>query len=158
MLRHPEDGRSKLFLICTVLGLRRRQPTLFERGDYVAVTAEGVHAKRIVAFARRNAERGVIAVAPRLFAELCERPGSLPFGAQVWGDTGLPLPWLGTGVELRDVISGRPAVVEGSAQGTRLPVGELLTAFPVALLEYSTSPATHNTEDTESGEKTDVSR
>ena len=150
MLQHPEDGRCKLFLICAVLAMRRRQPTLFERGDYVAVTAEGVHAKRIVAFARRNPKGGVIAVAPRLFAGLCERPGSLPFGAQVWRDTGLPLPWLAAGVELRDVISGRPAVLESSPQGTRLPVAELLTAFPVALLEYSTSLAT---EDTESKEK-----
>ena len=81
--------------------------------------------------------RGGKAVAPRFFAALCERPGILPFGPQAWGDTGLPLPWLTPDIELRDAISGRQVTVESDAQGVRVPVGELLTAFPVALLEYS---------------------
>ncbi len=142
MLRQPEDGRCKLFLICAGLAARQRHEALFRDGDYAAVTAEGMHAKRIVAFARRNPADGVIAVAPRLLAELCERPGSLPSGAQVWGDTSLPLPWLAAGAQLRDVLSGRLAVIESGSQGVRLPVGELLTAFPVALLEYS-APVGH---------------
>ena len=87
------------------------------------------------------------------FAELCERPGSLPFGAQVWGDTSLPLPWLAAGAQLRDVLSGRLAVIEGGSQGVRLPVGELLTAFPVALLEYSAPSATEVTENTENSRR-----
>ena len=47
-------------------------------------------------------------------------------------------------MELRDVISGRPAVVETDSQGMRLPVRELLTAFPVALLEYTLEPTSGN--------------
>jgi (1->4)-alpha-D-glucan 1-alpha-D-glucosylmutase len=138
MLERPEDGRAKLFVICVGLASRARNPTVFERGDYVAMPAEGTHAKRIVAFGRRGPAGGVIAVAPRFFAALCERPGQLPCGTQVWGDTHLPLPWLTPGVELRDAISGRAAMATSEPQhGTRLPVGELLGAFPVALLEYS---------------------
>ena len=138
MLMQPEDGRCKLFLICAGLAARARHGDLFERGDYAAVTADGAHAKRVVAFARRGPGGGVIAVAPRLVAALCERPGQLPCGPQAWADTHLPLPWLAPGIELHDMISGRTAAGTGEAQGTRLAVGELLSAFPVALLEYRT--------------------
>ena len=44
-----------------------------------------------------------------------------------------------------------PLWSRADSQGMRLPVGELLTAFPVALLEYSTSSATEDTENTENG-------
>jgi (1->4)-alpha-D-glucan 1-alpha-D-glucosylmutase len=141
MLRQPEDGRCKLFLICAALDARKRHDALFERGDYVAVTAEGLHARHIVAFARRAAADGAIAVAPRFYAELCERPGALPLGSGVWGDTSLPLSWLPPGTQLRDVLSGRPVSVQAGSEGARIPVGELLSAFPVALLEYSTARA-----------------
>jgi len=103
-----------------------------------------MHARRIVAFARRSPAGGVIAVAPRFLAELCERPGILPLGRQVWGDTCLPLPWLPAGARLRDIISGRPAVVETESQEARLLAGDLLTAFPVALLEYTLEPNSGN--------------
>ncbi len=118
MLLRPEDGRCKLFLICAGLAARARSRSVFEAGDYVAVTAEGVHAKRIVAFARRGSAGGVIAVAPRLFAGLCNQPGQLPCGTHVWGDTHLLLPWLAPGVELRDMISGRSAVATGEPPRT----------------------------------------
>jgi malto-oligosyltrehalose synthase/4-alpha-glucanotransferase len=140
MLQQPEDGRCKLYLIAAALAVRKRCSALFEQGDYAAVMAEGLRARNVVAFARRGPDAGVIAVAPRYFADLCERPGALPLGPQVWGDTSLPLPWLGTDVELTEVISGRPAVVESDAQGVRVPMRELLAAFPVALLEYTRSP------------------
>ncbi len=137
MLQAPEDGRCKLYLISIGLDLHRRRAGLFEAGDYAPVLAQGLRARHVVAFARRNGSGGVIAVAPRFFAALCERPGILPFGPQAWGDTGLPLPWLTPDIELRDAISGRQVTVESDAQGVRVQVGELLTAFPVALLEYS---------------------
>lgn len=157
MLQHPEDGRCKLFLICAALAARKRHEALFECGDYTAVTAEGLHARRIVAFARRDPAGGVIAVAPRFFAALCERPGTLPLGTELWTDTCLPLPWLASGLEVRDLISGQTVAVEPDSQGARLLVGELLTAFPVALLEYSTPSATEGTDNTENRHNTDAS-
>jgi (1->4)-alpha-D-glucan 1-alpha-D-glucosylmutase len=138
MLRQ-EDPVCKLFLICAALAVRQRHEALFQRGDYTALTAEGLHGRRLVAFARRGPDGGAIAVAPRFYAQLCERPGVLPFGAAVWGDTAVALPWLAAGTPLIDAISGRPVTVQAGAEGARVAVAELLTAFPVALLEYSTA-------------------
>jgi (1->4)-alpha-D-glucan 1-alpha-D-glucosylmutase len=140
MLQAPEDGRCKLYLLGAALEVRRRRSGLFAGGDYAPVLAQGLRARHVVAFARRDGSGGVIAVAPRFFAALCERPGVLPYGPQVWGDTELPLPWLPLDVELRDAITGRHVAIESSAQGVSVRMGELLTVFPVALLEYDSGP------------------
>jgi (1->4)-alpha-D-glucan 1-alpha-D-glucosylmutase len=136
LLRAPADGRCKLFLICVGLALRARRQALFQAGDYLPLPAAGLRARHVVAFARRDSAGGVIVVAPRLFVSLCEQPGALPLGSQVWDDTTIPVPWLAAGTALRDAVSGRTVATVSAAEGPAIRLRELLAAFPVAALEY----------------------
>jgi len=103
-----DPGHAKLLVVQRALTLCRERPSLF--GSYAPVEASGTAAEHVLAFDRG----GAVTVATRLPVGLAARGG--------WGDTTLALPhgrW-------RDVITGR---APGSAR-----VGELLAAYPVALL------------------------
>jgi (1->4)-alpha-D-glucan 1-alpha-D-glucosylmutase len=104
------DSHPKLRIIRKGLELRRQYPALFHGGAYVPLDG-GEH---IVAFALRAGGRTMIAVAPRLFANI-----------DGWGDAEIRLP-AGFPAEFENVLTGKR--VHG------LPVGKLLSDFPVALL------------------------
>ncbi len=102
-------GTMKLWTIRRALALRARDPARFT-GAYRPLAATGPHAHRVFVFARGDE---LIAVVPRLTAR-----------ADGWRDSALELPpgqW-------RDALSDR---VHGG--GSR-PLGELIGAFPIALL------------------------
>jgi (1->4)-alpha-D-glucan 1-alpha-D-glucosylmutase len=141
MLRQPEDGRCKLYLTRASLGLRQRRSALFLNGDYLPLLAEGIHATRVIAFGRRRGEAGVLAVAPRFHAGLIDRPGVVPLGAQAWGDTVVPADHLPEGATLTDVLTGRTVPTRLRGGRPVLPLSEVLTVWPVALLEYDAPAA-----------------
>ncbi|MFF5563935.1 malto-oligosyltrehalose synthase [Streptomyces sp. NPDC012623] len=107
----PPDDRT--VVTTAALRLRREQPGVFgESGTYTPLHAVGPAAAHCLAFARTGR---VVTVATRLPYGL-ERAGG-------WGETELPLPagrW-------REVLTGRE--MSGAVR-----LGELLEAFPVALL------------------------
>ncbi|WP_395728956.1 malto-oligosyltrehalose synthase [Nakamurella sp.] len=103
-------GAAKLLVTSRALRLRRDRRELFT--GYAAVAADGAAADHVFAFDRG----GALAVTTRLPVGLAAAGG--------WRDTVLHLPpgdW-------RDHLTGRPAVSE------HVPVGDLLDAYPVALL------------------------
>jgi len=126
----PYDGRTKLWTVWRALDVRRRDPELFERGDYVPLQARGAKAAHVVAFARRYEGRIAIAVAGRLFLTLLGEPDRLPLGAQVWGDTEVDLAPLGQRTTLVNALTGE--VLQPSAQ--RWSLAEAFATFPGALL------------------------
>jgi len=104
------DGAAKLLVTSRALRLRRDRRELFT--GYAAVAADGAAADHVFAFDRG----GALAVTIRLPVGLTAKGG--------WRDTVLHLPpgdW-------RDQLTGRPAASE------HVPVGDLLDAYPVALL------------------------
>jgi (1->4)-alpha-D-glucan 1-alpha-D-glucosylmutase len=108
------DGLPKLLVVSRALRLRAARPEAFAGGSYRELPLAGPRAAHAVAFCRGDA---VCVVVPRLGASL-ERAGG----------------WAGTTVELPsgswvDRLTGRPAA------GGEAPVSDLLTGFPVALLE-----------------------
>ena len=113
VLRRSDEGAPKLWLIQRALALRKRRPELFRAAaGYDVLDTAGDRCAHAVAIARGGA---LVAVVPRLMLGL----------AGNWRDTSVELPagaW-------RNVLTGES--VDG---GTRL-VAELLTQFPVALLE-----------------------
>ncbi len=129
-----EDGRIKLYTIHGALGVRRRQPELFREGAYLPLRAQGERADHVCAFARTHAGRIVLTVVPRLCARLTEGGGHLPLEHAAWGDTWLPLPE-GAPAIYRDAFSGATASALRNGGGLRLPAGDILAGFPVALLE-----------------------
>ena len=105
-----ESGAAKLLVVARSLRLRRDRPDLFTR--YTPMTVVGEAADHAIAFDRG----GALAVATRLPVGLAGRGG--------WGDTVL-LRHAGPTV---DVFTGR------GFEGHRVPMGDLLTTYPVALL------------------------
>lgn len=129
LLDDMADGRAKLFVTAKLLALRAAQPALFADGGYQVVPVLGTHAQRIVAFARVHASARIVVVAPRLLTGLPAIAHADPLGTDVWGDTALDLGGLGDG--WREWLSGRDLIADDTA---RLQLGEVLGAFPVAVM------------------------
>ncbi|MBE0620596.1 MAG: malto-oligosyltrehalose synthase [Burkholderiales bacterium] len=129
----PYDGRAKLWLVWRTLQLRREHDDLFRNGDYHPVKASGTRVRNVVAYARGLGERGIVAVAGRLFASMKLEPGTLPLGEAAWGDTVLDLAFLPKATPLVNILTGES--VETDTSG-RLQLSRIMTAFPGALLAY----------------------
>ena len=130
LLAPPHDGRAKLWLTWRALELRRRDPALFERGDYTPLTVTGEKAAHVIAFARRHEGRTLVAVVGRLFFALTGEAGRTPLGHEVWLDTAVdfaPLGALGGSV---DALTGEALRIDGGS----LALGRAFRDFPVALL------------------------
>ena len=105
-----KSGAAKLLVTSRALRLRRDRPGLFTR--YTPMTVVGEASAHAVAYDRG----GAVAVATRLPVGLDRRGG--------WGDTAL-LRHAGASI---DVLTGR------RFEGTVVPLAELLSRYPVALL------------------------
>jgi (1->4)-alpha-D-glucan 1-alpha-D-glucosylmutase len=112
-LSRSHEGLSKLWLIRSVLALRRRAPQHFAAdAAYLPLFADGRYRDHVVAFARGP---GLVVIAQRL---------PLSRGGE-WDDTTLELPE----APFRDVLSN------DAVPGGKRPLRELLSRFPVCLLE-----------------------
>ena len=129
-----EDGRAKLYLTWRVLTLRRERPLLFERGEYVALAAEGTKSEHLCAFARTHEGEVLIAVAPRWFATLVGKAEDRPLGEAVWEDTCITVSAESDGRPFENVLTGELVYPDLSQPGSRLAAAQLLSHFPVALL------------------------
>jgi len=87
LIQNWPDGRIKMFLTQRVLQLRREHVDLFQRGEYLALAANGTFAECCVSFARRFGNQWIVVIAPRLSSRL----GFPPVGER-WKDTALELP------------------------------------------------------------------
>ncbi|MBN2032416.1 MAG: malto-oligosyltrehalose synthase [Deltaproteobacteria bacterium] len=133
LLRTKEDGRIKLFLIERALKARRENMRLFQEGDYAPLEADGLLRKHIIAFARRREGKWAVTVAPRFFAALTLE-GALPLGEKTWKDTGVLFPE-GAPEQWGNVLTGETIGGRG-----RMPVADILKAFPAALLVSRADP------------------
>jgi (1->4)-alpha-D-glucan 1-alpha-D-glucosylmutase len=127
LLKHPEDGRVKLFLIYKLLSARKKYRQILEDGDYISLTTAGSKRKHIIAFARKSGKKIAVAIAARFLSSVIS-PAQLPIGKNVWKDTSIIIPektanfWL-------NIITG-----EKINSSNELSVGHILSRFPVALL------------------------
>jgi (1->4)-alpha-D-glucan 1-alpha-D-glucosylmutase len=136
LLEQAHDGRIKLYLTERALGLRRERPALFAEGGYVPLEAVGDKAEHVVAFRRRLGSAEAISVAPRLSLRLANGVERPPLG-ELWGNTWLALPGVAAGTAYTNILTGeRLAVVERDG-AVGLPMCELLSIFPIALLVRS---------------------
>ena len=144
MAANMADPGCKLFLHARVLELRRRDPELFQRGEYLPLRVTGRRAPHICAFGRRLEGRLAVVLAPRLYLKLMaagsaadeSRPW-LPLGAQVWADTAVQLP-AGSAVPLRGVLDGAEVPRTPGEGPPAISVAAALRSFPVALLTGGT--------------------
>jgi (1->4)-alpha-D-glucan 1-alpha-D-glucosylmutase len=127
LLRAPEDGRLKLYLIHRVLQARRAHAELFQRGGYQKLTILGSMKGHVVAFARDLGDMRAIVVIPRFLTSIVKE-GEYPMGEQVWQETRILQPPGSSSIWV-DAITGQE--VQGN---DTLWLKEILSHFPVALL------------------------
>jgi (1->4)-alpha-D-glucan 1-alpha-D-glucosylmutase len=134
MVGQPEDGRIKLLVTRALLRARRERPRSFAGASYRPLEVAGRRARHVVAFARGEGARQVVAIAPRFVLALAGN-GAPPVGHEIWGDTRVRTE--GTSVRRwRCLITGR--VVE--SKGGALELGHVLDSLPVTLLAPEESP------------------
>src|SRR5579863_4538902 len=138
------DPRCKLFLHARILELRRRDPELFQLGEYLRLQVTGRRAAHLCAFARRLERRLAIVLAPRLYLKLMGAGSAaadgrqrLPLGAEVWADTVIQLP-ASVDMPLRGVLDGAEVPQTAGDGPPAISAAASLQAFPVALLTTGT--------------------
>jgi (1->4)-alpha-D-glucan 1-alpha-D-glucosylmutase len=132
------DGRVKLYTIHRALTYRRRVATLFQAGEYIPLSTQGTAAEHLVAYARHRATTTALIVVPRLAAALTEGGARLPLGREVWADTAVLLPRELPPGPYVNLFTGARLMAEPTEHGAALAAGELLEAYPVALLDLPT--------------------
>jgi len=130
LLRKPESGAIKMFVLWRALQFRQAHRELFQNGDYELLDTTGSKAEHVVAFARRRRNQCVITVVPRLIAGLCQKKTILPLGKTIWQDTALILDRKTIGSRFRNIITH-----ETLETAPQLPIGEIFANSPVAILE-----------------------
>jgi (1->4)-alpha-D-glucan 1-alpha-D-glucosylmutase len=131
MLDSWEDGRIKMYVTAQGLRLRKRWPRLFLEGDYEAPALTGERADNLVAVLRRHEGKLVVSMVPRLVARWTSNERPWPMGESLWKNTCVEFPEEMRPRHLRNVLTGEtPAATDG-----KLKVAEVLSSFPLALLE-----------------------
>jgi maltooligosyltrehalose synthase len=76
----------------------------------------------------------MIAIAPRLIADLLGDMEKMPLGPQVWDDTRVLLRDAGNSRCYRNLFTGETLQLQESGEQRKLDVSKILAEFPVALL------------------------
>ncbi|SNB47349.1 malto-oligosyltrehalose synthase [Geobacter sp. DSM 9736] len=139
LLERWREGGIKLYLLYKALNFRRSSRELFRGGKYLSIEVKGSRHENLCAFERCAGEETVVVLAPRFFVGLTDGGRRPPLGSETWGDTSLVLPFDVPGSIYRNVFTGQEHVVREGEGKPVLPVGEVLSAFPVALLARSGS-------------------
>jgi (1->4)-alpha-D-glucan 1-alpha-D-glucosylmutase len=128
LLAQWRDGRVKLRLVWQLLALRRSHEEFFARAGYAGWRAKGAHAASVCAFARRRGDVEIACIVPRLWQAMVGDTPRWPLGAELWKDTRVAIP--GAARAWRNVLTG-----EAFDAVRELPLGSVLSTFPVAVLE-----------------------
>ena len=133
LFRQMDDGRIKMFVLTEGLRLRRRKRRLFRRGAYLPLDVVGPRAPCAIAFARRDEDDWILAVAPRLVADVLDSgwPAAL-------AETRVQVPEALEDAELVDVLTGQSLRPERQGSQLTLELAGLWRHLPVALLEKKT--------------------
>jgi (1->4)-alpha-D-glucan 1-alpha-D-glucosylmutase len=130
LVADPQDGRLKLYLTHRALTFRHRARAIFEAGAYMPQEIVGMRANHVVAFARTSGDQTAIVTVGRFLSRL-----KSPIGQESWGTTSLLLGHeLGHGT-YRDVLTDQITMTVETVEGITLPLGQIFTHLPLALLE-----------------------
>jgi (1->4)-alpha-D-glucan 1-alpha-D-glucosylmutase len=133
-MNNPEDGRIKLYLTQRLLNFRRTNHDLFATGAYQPLGVAGKYRNHVIAFTRTTPHKSVIVAAGRFFNRL-GLPERLPIGPTAWADTAI----LGDGKpnlrRCRNILTDEWVTVKESNDGYGLPLAEVFSHMPVALIE-----------------------
>jgi (1->4)-alpha-D-glucan 1-alpha-D-glucosylmutase len=129
-----DDGRAKLWVASRVLRFRRANPDLFAQGICIPLRALGERRSHVIAFARGFGAQLAIAVAGRYFSKTA-LAGQKMESANAWEGSELILPRGLAAGSYRDVFIGKVLLPEARQGRSVLPLAEIFSCCPVALLE-----------------------
>jgi (1->4)-alpha-D-glucan 1-alpha-D-glucosylmutase len=130
-----KDGTIKLYLIRKALDFRGKKRELFESGKYLPLEAEGAKADNLCVFDRSLDMESFIVVAPRFFTRLIGQADDLPLGGDVWRDTRIFIPFDIPGNRYRNIFTGEILASSAEKDHSVLYLANVLSVFPVAMLE-----------------------
>ena len=133
---HWQDGRIKLYIIWSVLNLRRKNPLLFQQGSFEPLKVEGQRANNVIAFARRRGKSGLIVAAPKWLAHE-KAPMNQRDIRKFWGNTEIRLPEGAPGYGV-NLFGDTTVSIRVTEKRNTLKVAELMGDFPVACLLHGT--------------------
>ena len=124
------DDRLKLYTAAMTLRVRREHQTLFARGSYTPVVAEGSRHENLFAFVRTHEGATALVAMPRLLAT--QTPdGQPPLGERFWGDTRVVLT-AGATASLRDIFTLRDVPLSEHDGRQVIFARDLMDRFPIA--------------------------
>lgn len=132
---NKNNGMIKLYIISKALKYRRDNRELFEHGEYISLEINGERSVNVCAFARRLGNKRAIVAVPRFLTGIFMAQDILPFGAEVWGDSFLVVPYADVGVRYHNIFTGEVVTVQKRNEANILYLSEVFANSPVALLE-----------------------
>ena len=137
LLADLSSGRVKLFLTARALAHRSANTNLYAQGSYEPLETRGPLAENLVAFRRTLGDEEMIVVVPRLVSQVIGGAAGAPTG-EIWRDTVVLLDDSHRGKRYFNEFTGVVLETRGSDESPMLPVEDVLSTFPVALLSRST--------------------
>jgi len=125
LLENWPNGRIKMFLTQRALQFRRKNTDLFQRGEYLPLSASGTFAECCVSFARKLDDRWIIVMAPRLSSRI----GFPPIGDQ-WKDTTIEAPEALSMKGARELFTNRGIEVHDR----QIRLADSMSILPFALM------------------------
>ncbi|HLG52137.1 MAG TPA: malto-oligosyltrehalose synthase, partial [Chloroflexota bacterium] len=116
------------------LAVRRRNPDVFLDGEYRGLDATGAYRNHLVAVERSNGRTSFLAVVPRLVVSVTGEATIPPIG-DIWQDTALPVPDAEPCTRYRNLFTDEIVTAREFAGRATLRAAEILSSFPVALLQ-----------------------
>ncbi|WP_321472784.1 malto-oligosyltrehalose synthase [uncultured Paludibaculum sp.] len=126
--QQPDAGELKAAITAIGLNFRRENPDLLIDGRYAPLYASGPISDHVVAFARIQGEKVLLAAVLRWFTELL---GDAPYGkaAEEWHETVLPVPAQLAGKSVVNLLTNERWTCAGS-----IPLRALFGRIPAALV------------------------
>ena len=132
------NGDLKMRLLHAGLRLRATMREVFDEGQYVPLTVNGISAERVLAFTRILGSDAAIVIAPRLCLQMLEDQSAPLVPYQRWENTSVTLPPAFADKKLHNVVTME------TIAGDALELGMVLRSFPVGVLntqEQEAAPA-----------------
>ena len=129
-----EDGYIKLYVTSKALAFRRENQKLFMEGVYIPLTGNGELADHFCGFARRQNDKTVLIIVPRLLTAVLNFSPEAPLGEKVWGNAGIVLPDDVPGDTFKNILTGEKVEVSLRSEKRELALAEVFSSFPVGML------------------------
>lgn len=121
-------GKIKLWLIKTLLAIRKKYPELFNDGEYIPLAVKGKYQQHVLAYARKQQQEWLVVVVPLHLAAI-EKLRDKDARHLDWEDTHVVLPH-----ELPVYWQHELCPMRG--EGTTLPISTIFKEIPLAVVYY----------------------